>query len=78
MFANCLNLAIFWQRPRLDYMHPDNMQAAIFRSTSEAMRALQHTHALDPRMVLGIRMSRLARHAPLKPRGVPNLDGHVI
>ena len=78
MFAHSMQLVVLRQRRALTHIHAHDMQAPVVRRAREAVQTLEHAHALDPSMVLVVRMPRLAGDVPLQPRRVPHLDRLVI
>ena len=78
MFSDDRQLTILGQRSRRVHVHAHDMHAPVLCRARKTVHALDDTHALDTRMMLRVRMPRLARHAPLQPRRVPNLDAPVV
>jgi hypothetical protein len=60
-----LQLVVLWQLPTLRYLNSDDMQTPIIGSTGKTVGAFDDTDALHFRVMLSIRMPRLACHIPL-------------
>ena len=78
VFSDDRQLTILGQRSRRVHVHAHDMHAPILCRARKTVRALDDTQTLDARMMLRVRMPRFARHAPLQPRRIPNLDAPVV